>query len=109
MPSLLDFFTPGPLQEITLDSNSILRPLSARVRAILKHDSIVPPPPHQEKTLLDADQVADLLGVSRRWVMARTRAGEIPALRFGKVFRFKKSAIEEWMEECHAERLRLPR
>lgn len=59
--------------------------------------------------LLNADEVADLLGVSRRWVMARTRAGEIPALRFGKVFRYRKSAIEEWMEDCHAAGLRLSR
>ena len=91
MPSLLDLFKSGPVQKITLEGNSIVRPLPVR----------------QEKTLLDADQVADLLGVSRRWVMARTRAGELPALRFGKVFRYQKSTIENWMEECHAKRLRL--
>lgn len=116
MPSFFrDLLTPGPLREFTLDLDVI----EARERARLKADQAVRPPEksspkgasaRDEKTaLLDADQVAELLKVSRRWVMARTRAGEIPALRFGKVFRYKKSAIEEWVEACHAERLRLSR
>jgi excisionase family DNA binding protein len=94
MTTLADLLKPGPVRAYTweVDMNRPLRPL-----------------PWEETTLLDAAQVADLLGVSRRWVMARTRAGEIPALRFGKVFRYRKCAIEEWMEDCHAERLRLSR
>lgn len=111
MPSLRDILTLGPLREFTWDLDLI----EARERA---RQAAQPPQkpspkdalaPEEKTTLLDACQVADLLGVSRRWVMARTRAGEIPALRFGKVFRYRKSAIEEWMEACHAERLRLSR
>jgi excisionase family DNA binding protein len=60
--------------------------------------------PLKSSSFLDASSVAEFLGVSRRWVMARTRAGEIPALRFGKVFRYKMSAIEAWLEGQNAKR-----
>jgi excisionase family DNA binding protein len=58
----------------------------------------------RSSAFLDASSVAEFLGVSRRWVMARTRAGELPALRFGKVFRYKLSAVEAWLEEQDAKR-----
>lgn len=96
MTTLADLFAPGPFRTYTfqVDMN---RPL--------------PPLPRGEKSsaLLDAAQFAEMLGVSKRWVMARTRAGEIPALRFGKFFRYRESAIEDWMEACHAKRVRLSR
>ena len=60
--------------------------------------------PPKSSAFLDASSVAEFLGVSRRWVMERTRAGELPALRFGKVFRYKMSAIEAWLEGQHAKR-----
>jgi excisionase family DNA binding protein len=53
---------------------------------------------------LDPSSVAEFLGVSRRWVMEHTRTGDLPALRFGKVFRYKMSAIEAWLEGQHAKR-----
>jgi len=60
--------------------------------------------PPKSSAFLDASSVAEFLGVSRRWVMARTRAGDLPALRFGKVFRYKMSAIEAWLEGQDAKR-----
>ncbi len=60
--------------------------------------------PLKSSTFLDASSVAEFLGVSRRWVMEHTRTGELPALRFGKVFRYKMSAIEAWVEEQNANR-----
>ncbi len=60
--------------------------------------------PPKSSTFLDASSVAEFLGVSRRWVMEHTRTGDLPALRFGKVFRYKMSAIEAWLEGQHAKR-----
>lgn len=60
-------------------------------------------------SFLDASSVAEFLGVSRRWVMEHTRSGDLPALRLGKVFRYKMSAIEAWLEGQDAKRQRIPR
>lgn len=60
--------------------------------------------PPKSSAFLDAASVAEFLGVSRRWVMEHTRTGDLPALRFGKVFRYKMSAIEAWLEGQHAKR-----
>ena len=60
--------------------------------------------PVMSSTFLDASGVAEFLGVSRRWVMERTRKGELPALRFGKTFRYKMSGIEGWVEAQNAKR-----
>jgi excisionase family DNA binding protein len=60
--------------------------------------------PSKSSSFVDASSVAEFLGVSRRWVMEHTRSGDLPALRFGKVFRYKMSAIEAWLEGQHAKR-----
>ena len=65
--------------------------------------------PLKSSSFLDASSVAEFLGVSRRWVMEHTRTGDLPALRFGKAFRYKMSAIEAWLEGQHAKRSRVSR
>jgi excisionase family DNA binding protein len=60
--------------------------------------------PSKSSSFLDASSVAEFLGVSRRWVMEHTRSGDLPALKFGKVFRYKMSAIEAWLEGQNAKR-----
>lgn len=48
--------------------------------------------------LLDADQVAAKLGVSKRWVYAETRAGRIPHVRLGpRYVRYREQAIDGWL------------
>ena len=51
---------------------------------------------HDDK-LLTADDVADLMRVTRAWVYAETRRNTIPHLRLGRYVRYRRSAIEEWM------------
>jgi excisionase family DNA binding protein len=63
-----------------------------------------PDEPSKSSSFLDASSVAAFLGVSRRWVLEHTRTGDLPALRFGKVFRYKMSAIEAWLEGQYAKR-----
>lgn len=47
--------------------------------------------------LLTADEVAELMRVTRAWVYAETRRNAIPHLRLGRYVRYRGSAIEEWM------------
>lgn len=47
--------------------------------------------------LLTADDVADLMRVTRAWVNAETRRDAIPHLRLGRYVRYRRGAIEAWM------------
>jgi excisionase family DNA binding protein len=49
--------------------------------------------------LLDAQAVAALLGVPPSWVYAETRAGRLPHVRVGRYRRFRRAAIESWVED----------
>jgi excisionase family DNA binding protein len=53
--------------------------------------------------LLTADQVAALLGVTRDWVYAESRAGRIPHVRLGRYYRYRQESIERWMHEIEAD------
>ena len=47
--------------------------------------------------LLTAEDVAELMRVTRAWVYAETRRNAIPHLRLGRYVRYRRSAIEAWM------------
>ena len=49
--------------------------------------------------LLNAKQVADLLGVKASWVYAETRAGRMPHVLVGRYRRYRVEAIEAWVGE----------
>lgn len=53
-------------------------------------------------SLLNADEVADLLRVTRGWVYAETRACRIPHCRFGRYVRYRREAVEAWIAEREA-------
>jgi excisionase family DNA binding protein len=50
-------------------------------------------------SLLTADEVAALLQVTPAWVYAETRRRRIPHLRLGRYVRYRRSALQGWMEE----------
>ena len=56
--------------------------------------------------LLDADDVAAALGVSRDWIYAEVRAGRIPHVHLGRNVRFRASTIEAWLSDL--ERGKMP-
>lgn len=59
--------------------------------------------------LLTADEVAEMLRVTRGWIYAETRARRIPHLRLGRYVRYRESAVREWMERLEvASTARLP-
>jgi excisionase family DNA binding protein len=49
--------------------------------------------------LLKAEDVADLLSVSRRWVEDATRRGEIPHVRLGRSIRYRPETVRAWIAE----------
>jgi excisionase family DNA binding protein len=55
-------------------------------------------PSAPDDALLDAAGVAELLGVPTSWVYAETRAGRLPHVRVGRYRRFRRRAVEEWID-----------
>ncbi len=54
------------------------------------------------RELLTADEVAELLGMSVDWIWAQTRAGNIPTINLGRYRRYRRQAIEEWLQELES-------
>lgn len=52
--------------------------------------------------LLTADEVAELLRVTRGWIYAETRAGRIPHVRLGRYVRYRRAAVDAWVDELEA-------
>lgn len=49
-------------------------------------------------SLLTAAEVAELLGVPVSWVYEQSRRGGIPTVTLGRYRRFRREAIERWVE-----------
>lgn len=49
--------------------------------------------------LLDSVQAARLLRIHPKTVRAKARNGEIPAIRVGRVWRFRASSLDEWITQ----------
>lgn len=50
--------------------------------------------------LLTADEVAQMCNVSKRWIQAQAAANMIPgAIRLGRLWRFRRSGIEQWLAD----------
>ena len=48
--------------------------------------------------LLQAGEVAAMLGVTTSWVYAQSRANQIPTVKLGaRYYRYRREAIEEWV------------
>ena len=47
--------------------------------------------------LLDSQQAADLLQVHPETLKRRARRGEIPGVKFGKVWRFRASSLDAYI------------
>lgn len=48
--------------------------------------------------LLQAGEVAVLLGVPKSWVYAETRAGRLPHVAIGRYRRYRRAALDAWIE-----------
>lgn len=48
--------------------------------------------------LLEAEDVADLLGMTTDWVYREVRAGRLPHIRLGRYVRFRRESIDAWLD-----------
>jgi excisionase family DNA binding protein len=51
-----------------------------------------------DRELLTAEEVAALLGIGVDWVWEQARKRQIPHIRLGRYRRFRRQAIQEWLE-----------
>ena len=49
------------------------------------------------ESLITPEDVAAYLSVSEAWVAEQARAGDIPALKLGRYWRFRRSEIDQWL------------
>lgn len=57
--------------------------------------------------LLDAAGVARWLGVSREFIYAKARSGELPSVRLGRRVRFRRETVAQFLEDVEAGRVQL--
>jgi excisionase family DNA binding protein len=48
--------------------------------------------------LLDSNEAAQLLKIHPKTLQRMARRGEIPGVQIGKLWRFRRSELNEWME-----------
>lgn len=60
------------------------------------------PSANGRRELLTAEEVAELLGMGVDWVWAKTRAGQIPSISLGRYRRYRRQAIERWLQELES-------
>ena len=48
-------------------------------------------------SLLTAEEVAEILGVTTAWIYGQSRAGRIPTVKLGRYYRYRLEAIERWI------------
>jgi excisionase family DNA binding protein len=54
--------------------------------------------PEPGARLLEAEEVAQYLGMRTDWVYREVRAGRLPHIRLGRAVRFRRESIEAWLE-----------
>lgn len=52
----------------------------------------------EKDAIFTTDTIAKYLGVSKQWVYKRVQFKEIPYSKMGNFLRFKKSAIDTWLD-----------
>jgi len=78
-------------------TRSLLNPTSATTAFPRSNTSGRP------EKLLTAQEVADWLGVSARWVLSHASGVNrpvLPSLKLGKAVRFDRTAVEEFIRQC---------
>ena len=73
-----------------------------RLTLALNEDGGMPADPPSPRTaglrLLEAEDVAEYLGVRTDWVYREVRAGRLPHIRLGRAVRFRRESIEAWID-----------
>jgi excisionase family DNA binding protein len=48
--------------------------------------------------LLDSIEAAGLLGINSHTLQRMARAGDLPGIKIGKLWRFRRSALDKWLD-----------
>ena len=64
---------------------------------------MVMPEPFTEARLLTANEVADLMRVSRMTVYRLIKTGEMPSLRVGRGYRFREEDVHDYLRGRYTE------
>ena len=48
--------------------------------------------------LLEAEDVADMLGMTTDWIYREVRADRLPHIRLGRYVRFRRESIDAWLD-----------
>lgn len=59
--------------------------------------ALLKPTPEPRRIVIDADEVAAIIGVSRKMVYEQAGAGALPCRRIGRRFLFYRPAIAAWL------------
>ena len=65
------------------------------IKAELQKNSKVSP---SIESLLDAEKVAEILGVDKAYIYTQARSGKMPSIKLGKYRRFSPSKIKKWLD-----------
>ena len=65
------------------------------IKAELQKNSKVSP---SIESLLDADEVAKILGVDIAYIYTQARSGKIPSIKLGKYRKFSPSQLKKWLD-----------
>jgi excisionase family DNA binding protein len=49
--------------------------------------------------LLNAEEVAEMIGMTRDYVYDLSRRGRIPTITFGRRRRYRREAVDKWLED----------
>ncbi len=84
--------------ELNLDLNqlaaAITQEILNQIRPLLSHTS------PDNDPVFDVDALAKYLRVGKQWVYQKIHTNEIPHYKVGKYPRFRKSKIDEWLDQA---------
>lgn len=63
---------------------------------------------HEEDVIFNVESLADYLKVSRQWLYERTHLKEIPHIKIDGQLRFRKSAIDKWLNSFNIPSVNTP-
>jgi excisionase family DNA binding protein len=88
----------GRLDALESSLLAILQELRAVKMALGQHVTS----PDTLEALLEAEDVARLLGVDVRYVYSQAAAGKIPSIKLGKYRKFSPSDLKKWLDRNRA-------
>jgi excisionase family DNA binding protein len=80
------------------ERDELRRFLSSELEAVAQALAATRPAHSKRASLVDVDELADVLGVTRRSVYELTANHELPAYRLGRALRFDVDAVLAWLE-----------